>query len=30
LGFDPFGEYDDVKFPVTFGEFVKLYERHPQ
>jgi acyl carrier protein len=30
LGFDPFDEYDDVKFPVTFGEFVKLYERHPQ
>lgn len=29
LGFDPF-EKDDVKFPVTFGEFVKLYERHPQ
>jgi acyl carrier protein len=29
LGFDPF-ENDDVKFPVTFGEFVKLYERHPQ
>ena len=30
LGFDPFDENDDVKFPVTFGEFVKLYERHPQ
>jgi acyl carrier protein len=26
LGFDPFDVADDVKFPVTFGDFVKLYE----
>jgi acyl carrier protein len=26
LGFDPFDVAEDVKFPVTFGEFVKLYE----
>jgi acyl carrier protein len=25
FGVDPFGE-DDVTFPVTFGEFVSLYE----
>jgi hypothetical protein len=25
LGFDPFQAIDD-KFPVTFGQFVKLYE----
>ena len=29
LGFDPFDVTEDVKFPVTFGEFVKLYENHP-
>jgi acyl carrier protein len=28
LGFDPF-DADEVKFPVTFGDFVKLYE-NPQ
>jgi hypothetical protein len=26
LGFDPFNGADDVRFPVTFGDFVKLYE----
>jgi acyl carrier protein len=26
LGFDPFDVADDVKFPVTFGDFVRLYE----
>jgi acyl carrier protein len=27
LGFDPFDdETSDVKFPVTFGDFVQLYE----
>jgi len=26
LGFDPFDADDAVKFPVTFGDFVKLYE----
>jgi len=26
LGFDPFDAPDQVSFPVTFGDFVKLYE----
>lgn len=26
LGADPFSSSDDVLFPVTFGDFVKLYE----
>jgi hypothetical protein len=26
-GIDPFSEMDQAFFPVTFGEFVKLYER---
>ena len=26
LGFDPFVASEDVYFPVTFGDFVKLYE----
>ena len=30
LGFDPFDVTEDVKFPVTFGDFVKLYENHPK
>ena len=30
LGFDPFDVDDDVKFPVTFGDFVRLYENHPK
>jgi acyl carrier protein len=30
FGFDPFDEADDMKFPVTFGDFVKLYESHPR
>jgi acyl carrier protein len=28
LGFDPFDVAGDLKFPVTFGDFVKLYENH--
>jgi hypothetical protein len=28
LGFDPFDTVEDLKFPVTFGDFVKLYENH--
>ena len=28
LGVYPFDSEDDVKFPVTFGEFVKLYDRN--
>jgi len=30
LGFDPFDVPDDVKFPVTFGDFVRMYENHPK
>jgi acyl carrier protein len=29
LGFDPFEDDESVTFPVTFGDFVKLYERQP-
>jgi acyl carrier protein len=29
LDFDPFESAEDLKFPVTFGDFVKLYENHP-
>jgi acyl carrier protein len=28
LGFDPFDVVEDVKFPVTFGDFVRLYDNH--
>ena len=28
LGFDPFDVTGEVTFPVTFGDFVKLYENH--
>jgi len=27
LGLDPFTAADDVSFPVTLGDFVKVYER---
>lgn len=27
LGFDPFSAEEVVEFPVTFGDFVRLYER---
>jgi acyl carrier protein len=30
LGFDPFDTDADMKFPVTFGDFVSLYEKHPK
>jgi acyl carrier protein len=30
LGFDPFDVADEIKFPVTFGDFVKLYDNHPK
>lgn len=30
LGFDPFDVAEDVRFPVTFGDFVRLYENHPK
>lgn len=26
LGFDPFDSDRDIEFPVTFGDFVRLYE----
>jgi acyl carrier protein len=26
LGVDPFASADDVSFPVTLGEFVRIYE----
>jgi acyl carrier protein len=28
LGFDPFDVAEDMRFPVTYGDFVKLYEDH--
>lgn len=28
LGFDPFDVAEDIKFPVTFGDFVMLYDNH--
>jgi putative methionine-R-sulfoxide reductase with GAF domain len=28
LGFDPFEGPEGMHFPVTFGDFVKLYEFH--
>ncbi len=27
LGLDPFTTADDIAFPVTLGDFVKVYER---
>jgi acyl carrier protein len=30
LDFDPFNAADAVEFPVTFGDFVRLYEKHPK
>jgi acyl carrier protein len=30
LGFDPFDVAEDVKFPVTFGDFLSLYEKPPK
>ena len=29
LGFDPFNSEELVEFPITFGDFVRLYETHP-
>lgn len=28
LGFDPFDAAEEITFPVTFGDFVRLYETH--
>ncbi len=30
VGFDPFDTDEDLRFPVTFGDFLKLYENHPK
>jgi acyl carrier protein len=30
LGFDPFDSAEQVTFPVTYGDFVRLYETHAQ
>ncbi len=27
LGYDPFATSEDVAFPVTFGDFVRFYDR---
>jgi acyl carrier protein len=29
-GFDPFNSDEMVEFPVTFGDFVRLYETRPR
>lgn len=28
VGFDPFDTDDEMRFPVTFGDFARLYETH--
>lgn len=28
VGFDPFDTDQDMRFPVTFGDFVRLYDNH--
>jgi len=30
LGADPFSTDEDVRFPVTFGDFIKFYEQAAQ
>ena len=30
LGCDPFTASDDIQFPVTLGDFVRLYENAPK
>jgi acyl carrier protein len=30
VGFDPFNSDEPVEFPVTFGDFVRLYESRPR
>jgi len=30
LGFDPFSEADDTAYPVTLGDFIRLYEHHAE
>ncbi len=28
LGFDPFEAGEEMRFPVTYGDFVRMYENH--
>jgi Phosphopantetheine attachment site len=28
VGFDPFDSDEEMRFPVTFGDFVALYDNH--
>ena len=30
VGFDPFDSDEEMRFPVTFGDFVQLYKNHPK
>jgi hypothetical protein len=30
MGFDPFNSDEMVEFPITFGDFVRLYETPPR
>ena len=30
VGFDPFDTDEEMRFPVTFGDFIQLYEKHPK
>ncbi len=30
IGFDPFDSDDEMRFPVTFGDFVQLYMNRPK
>ena len=30
VGFDPFDTDEEMRFPVTFGDFVRLYDNHPK
>ena len=30
VGFDPFDTDEEMRFPVTFGDFVALYDKHPK
>ena len=30
LGIDPFSASEDIEFPVTLGDFVKVYENFPK
>jgi acyl carrier protein len=30
FGFDPFDAAEEVSFPVTFSDFVSLYQNHPK